>query len=101
MLALEIRVNGELRAICGDAALDFLSVWIKAARNGASAAQDFDLTIQCQGHRKVDAELDEVLKWVHARVKLGDEFSIRFVDVDRTHQPIDRQTYPRPVPPDA
>jgi len=102
MLALEIRINGELKAICGDAALEHLMAWLSAKRNGATSAQDFEFIFQCQGTVPVDAETNEGLKWVHARVKFGDEFSLRFVEVEHAHQPIDRQKYPsKPNPPAA
>ena len=101
MLALEIRVNGELKAVCGDDALDSLGVWLRALRKGATSAKDFDLEFSCQGHRNVDAENGEILKWVHARAKIGDAFTVRFVEVERAHEPIDRQMFKKQVPPDA
>ena len=91
MLALEIRINGELKATCGAEALDQLVAWISAKRSNSSPAQDFTFRIECLGFQRVDPDTKEVLKWVAAQVQRDDEVSIRFVDATKVHQPIDRQ----------
>jgi hypothetical protein len=94
MLALEVRVNGELKAICGAQALEHLVAWFSAERKGETHPSSFEFMLRCQGHVAVAPDVDEVLKWVSARMNLGDEVSLRFVEADRVHTPIDRQQYP-------
>jgi hypothetical protein len=102
MLALEIRLNGELKATCGTDDIESLVGWLHASRKGAVAPRDFDFRFDCQGFRPIDTETREVLKWVSARVKLGDEISMRLVETQVSQEPIDRQTIPAKVlPPDA
>ena len=102
MLAVEVRVNGELKGVCGAGELEHLMAWFSAERKGAHEAKDYEFILQCQGHVLVDPETNEALKWVHARMKFGDEVTLQFVDATAVHQPIDRQRYPsRAIPPDA
>jgi hypothetical protein len=102
MLALEVRLNGELKATCGTDDIETLVGWLRASRKGASTFQDFDFRIECNGFRPVDAATREVLKWVSARVQLGDEISLRFVEATSADVPIDRQAIPVDrSPPDA
>jgi hypothetical protein len=102
MLALEVRVNGELKAICGAGALEHLVAWFSAERGGAVEPKDFEFILRCQGHLPISPDTNEVLKWVAARMKFGDEVSLRFVDAASVSRPIDRQQYPSKVePPDA
>jgi hypothetical protein len=102
MLALEIRLNGDLKATCGIEDADALAASLHARRNDAAAPKDFGLYIECMGVRPVDADTREVLKWVSARVRLGDEVTLRFVETSQVQEPIDRQVIPaRGSPTDA
>ena len=102
MLALEIRLNGELKATCGIEDADALAASLHARRNDTAAPKDFGLYIECMGVRPVDADTREVLKWVSARIRLGDEVALRFVETSQVQEPIDRQVIPaRGSPPDA
>jgi hypothetical protein len=102
MLALEIRLNGELKATCGTEDVEFLGGALRAKRSDASSPIGFDLQVECMGLRPVDADTREVLKWVAARIRLGDEVAFRFVDAAHVSEPIDRQAIPaRELSPDA
>jgi hypothetical protein len=102
MLALEIRLNGELKATCGTDDIEGLVGLLRASRKGASAPKDFDFRFECQGFRPIDAATREALKWVSARVQLGDEVSMRLVETQVSQEPIDRQIIPaKGLPPDA
>src|SRR5688572_27422282 len=102
MLAFQIRLNGELKATCGADDIEGLVGLLKASRKGAVAPRDFEFRFECQGFRPIDATTRETLKWVSARVKLGDEISLRLVETDVSQEPIDRQTIPAEgLPPDA
>ena len=94
MLALEIRLNGELKATCGVEDAEALVASLHGRRNDAKAAADFGLYIECMGVRPVDADTREVLKWVSARIRLGDEVALRFVEASQAQEPIDRQVIP-------
>jgi hypothetical protein len=102
MFALEIRVNGELKATCGTDDIDFLGGVLRAKRMDTASSTIFDLQVECMGVRPVDANTREVVKWVQERIQLGDEIAFRFVDVAHVNPPIDRQAIPASgSPPDA
>lgn len=102
MLALEIRLNGELKATCGIEDADVLAASLHGKRNEATEPKDFALYIECIGVRPFDADNREILKWIAARIRLGDEVAFRFVDVSHAQEPIDRQVIPaHGRPPDA
>ncbi len=92
MLVLEIRLNGEHKATCGTEAMERLTTLLTAKRKGSGSPKDFELRIECLGREPIDEETYEVLKWVSARVQLGDEISFRFVEAASSQEPIDRQT---------
>ena len=102
MLALEIRVNGELKWVCGAQALEQLVGWLVAERNGAVDPRAFDFTLRCQGTVSVDPDANEGLRWVAARMNFGDVVSLKFVDADSVNEPIERKRFPSGFgPPDA
>ena len=102
MLALEIRLNGELKATCGIEDAEALAASVHCRRENAEAPQDCKLHIECIGVRPVDADHREVLKWVAARIRLGDEVAFRFVEASEVKEPMDRQVISsRGEPPDA
>ena len=91
MLALEVRLNGELKATCGSETAEWLAAGLTARRVEPGMPKDFALGIECAGRLPVDADTFEVVKWVSARLKLGDEISFRFVEAASAQDPIDRQ----------
>jgi hypothetical protein len=102
MLALEIRINGELKATCGAEDAEWLTASLMAKRNAATAPKDSAFAIQCVGSRTIDSKTREVLKWLEARLKFGDEISLRFVEATQVLEPMDRQAIPVDgLPPDA
>lgn len=94
MFALEVRLNGELKATCGTEDIEFLGGALRTERTDTGSAKDSRLLLECVGVRSVDANTREVLKWVAAQVRLGDEVSFRFVDAAQVNAPIDRQAIP-------
>src|SRR5262245_49928253 len=101
MLAIEIRLNGELKATCGTEHVEWLAASLVAEKIDATAPQDSVIRLQCIGARTIDADTREVLKWIEARVKFGDEIAFRFVEATQVMEPIDRQAIPAKVePPD-
>jgi hypothetical protein len=92
MIVIEVRLNGELKAICGTDDIRQLVGTVTAGRRQVpSEANSEGYVVECMGVRPNDAETDEVLKWVSARIQLGDEVSFRIVEADKAHKPIDRQ----------
>ena len=92
MLVLQVRLDGELKASCGAEDLDNIVTWLRAAR--AAASGKFEFMIECSGSRAIDATTSESIKWVSARVQLGDEITLKFVEATSAHAPIDRLAYP-------
>ncbi len=92
MLVLQVRLNGELKATCGADDLDAIVTWLRAKR--AADSGKFEFLIECSGSRSIDAATSETIKWVSARVQLGDEITLQFVEATSAHTPIDRLTYP-------
>jgi len=101
MLALEIRLNGELKATCGSETAEWLAAGLTARRIEPGAARDFAIGIECAGRQPVDADTYEVVKWLSTRIKIGDEVSLRFVEATTAQQPIDRQKVSKRDYPDA
>jgi len=88
VLVVEVRVNGQLKATCG---ADDLRQLVARVAVTFRPTRDNLLRVECMGVRPVDAATDEVLKWVGARIQLGDEVSFRLVEADAAQAPIDRQ----------
>ena len=102
MLALEIRINGELKATCGTENAEWLTATIFAKRIVSMTPEGSSLAIQCVGARTIDADTRELLKWLESKVRFGDEIAFRFVDATQVLEPIDRQIIAaRRDPPDA
>ena len=91
MLALEIRINGELKGTCGTEDVEWLAASLMAKTKPATSPKDSVFQLQCVGARNIDADTREVLKWLETRVKFGDEVSFRFVDATQVLEPMDRQ----------
>jgi hypothetical protein len=85
VLVVEISVNGEHKATCG--AADLRQLVARLAVN----PRDNALSVECMGVRSIDASTDEVLKWVSARIQVGDEVSFRVAQSDSAQVPIDSQ----------
>lgn len=95
MIVIEIRLNGELKATCGSDSVRQLAALVRVTNPSVSdntAAEE--CVVECSGIRSHDADNDEVLKWVSARIRLGDEVSLRVVQSTKAHEPIDRQLIP-------
>jgi uncharacterized protein involved in propanediol utilization len=75
MIAVEIQVNGQVVATCGADAVRQLVAMVaarglaEAASSGAAAANT----------RLPERGIDELLKWVSARIAVGDDVMLRFV----------------------
>jgi hypothetical protein len=98
VLALEISLNGKLKAVCGSSDCESLAAYVRvAAPSGQSLTQqNAAYLVQCLGFPKSG---DEVLKWVAATLQAGDEISIRLIETETANQPIDRQKFdPKNVP---
>ncbi|MEM7401741.1 MAG: hypothetical protein AAF304_07315 [Pseudomonadota bacterium] len=91
MKAIEIRVNGELKATCCDKdvtkILASVSVEIDNSNN--------EYEIECFGIKPLSDSKKEVLRWVGALVNEDDEISFKFVDSEKSYEPIDRQEIDR------
>jgi hypothetical protein len=98
MLALQVSLNGEIKAICGSSDCESLAAYVRAkAPSGQSLTpENAEYLVQCLGFPKSG---DEVLKWVAARLQAGDEITIKLIETDSASSPIDRQAFdPRNVP---
>jgi hypothetical protein len=92
MTAIEIRVNGELKATCGADGLRQLVAMVAARRPKGDT--EFKYVVECMGVRPKNASTEEVLKWVNTRLTLGDEVSFKVVNVAKAQAPFDRQEIP-------
>ena len=88
MLVVEVSLNGELKATCGGHDLRQLVARLAIT---TSRSRDSAISVECMGVRPVDPETDEVLKWVSARVQVGDEVTFRVVEAGGAQAPIDSQ----------
>lgn len=93
MIAIEVRLNGQYKATCGAEDLRSLTAMVCAKRS-RSAPEDVQYSIECSGVRPKSDQQEEVLRWIAARISLGDELSLKFVDASTAHPPIDRQDIP-------
>ena len=97
MIAIEIRVNGELKATCG--AEDLSNIGASVSVGGrlgenSSSSEAPSYVVECSGWHKNTDNVPEVLKWVGATVSSKDEITFRFVETDTADLPIDRQVLP-------
>lgn len=90
MIAIEIRVNGKLKATCGIDGLRQLLATVVARRTSADDAP-FAYLVECMGVRPRDSDTNEVLKWATTKIALGDEVSLKVVETKQAEAPIDRQ----------
>ena len=90
MLALQISLNGKVKATCGSSDCESLAAYVRAAApSGQSLTPgNTEYLVQCLGFLKSG---DEVVKWVAAKLEAGDEISIRLIETEDVNQPIDRQ----------
>ena len=99
MIAIEIRVNGKLKATCGVDALQQL-MGVLRARRPKEVDAGFSYVIECMGVRPLSNDTNEVLKWASSRVALGDEVSFKVVEVKKADAPVDRQAISAHAPSD-
>jgi hypothetical protein len=97
MIAIEIRVNGKLAATCGIDGLRQLLAMVAARRPRADDAP-FAYLVECMGVRPHTSSTNEVLKWAPTKIALGDEVSLKFIEVKQAEAPIDRQDVPAHPP---
>lgn len=99
MIAIEIRVNGQLKATCGTEDMRAIVAVVGASkpRHGDSP---FTFSIECNGVRPKNATTDEVLKWLKTRIALGDDVSLKLVQANEVDEPVDRQEIPVNAPDD-
>jgi hypothetical protein len=89
VVVVEVSVNGELKATCGAEDLRQLVAMVAVTRGRSSG--DLTYRVECTGVRPVDSSTDEVLKWLNAKIGLGDEVSFRLVEATTAQAPIDSQ----------
>jgi hypothetical protein len=94
MIAIEIRVNGELKAVCGTEDLEQIMAVVRAEgklgqNTPTNSAPEYK--VECMGSHTKGENEKEVLKWVGANINSGDEITIKFIETNDAHQPIDRQ----------
>jgi hypothetical protein len=88
VLVVEIRVNGEHKATCGAGDLRQLVAMVAVTHQPSGYSS---IRVECTGIHSVDSSTDEVLKWVNARIQVGDEVSFRVVEADSAQAPVDNQ----------
>ena len=94
MIAIEIRLNGKLKAVCGAEDLEQVVAVVRAdgkLGENSSANEDPEYELECLGIHVNEKNTKEVLKWVGAKIRPSDEISFKFVETDSAHQPIDKQ----------
>jgi hypothetical protein len=91
MLALQVRLNGELKATCGANDLEHLVAYIRAQAPSGQVltTENVEHLVQCFGF---PASGNEVQKWVAAKLQVGDEINLKLVETSSADNPIDRQT---------
>jgi hypothetical protein len=90
MIALEIRLNGELKTTCGAENLRQLGAMMMALRS-RKAPDEMRYSVECHGVLPKSKDTEEVLCWLRVRIALGDEISFKFVEATEVQPPIDRQ----------
>jgi len=94
-------VNGELKATCGIAGLRQIVGMVAAYRPASDGEAEFACRVECVGVRPKDSTTEEVLKWVHTRIVLGDEVTFKVVNVEQADEPFDRQNIAASNAPDS
>lgn len=93
MIAIEVRLNGDLKTTCGAENLRQLMAMM-TARRSPNAPNEFRFSVECSGVLPKSQDTEDVLCWLRVRVALGDEVSFRFVETSEAQPPIDRQEIP-------
>jgi hypothetical protein len=93
VIAIEIRLNGELKATCGAESLRQLVAMMMALRPREAPSQ-VQFSVECMGVQPKSQDTEEVLRWLNVRVALGDEVSFKFVEAAEAQPPIDSQEIP-------
>jgi len=89
MLAIEIRLNSEVKGTYGANALNQLVAMLSARRGTYSP--EYQYLVECVGVRPSSSDSDEVLRWLNVRVALGDEVAFKVVEVAEAREPFDSQ----------
>jgi hypothetical protein len=90
MIAIEIRLNGVLKATCGASDVHHLMAMV-SAKPQQNQDDPRRFVAACSGIRSTGNETEEVLKWVSACIAVGDEVSFKLVEASHASEPIDRQ----------
>lgn len=92
MIAIEIRLNGELKATCGLREFHQLTAMLHVSSTDSGEA---GCEVECMGLRANDETTDEVLRWVKKRISFGDEVSFKVVETSESQEPFDSQVIPK------
>ncbi|WP_340117826.1 hypothetical protein [Pelagibius sp. 7325] len=97
MLAFEILLNGETKVLAGFEDWEILSAILSARRAQEESADD-DLEISVRGLAliKVEGQREHV-RWERLRLSVGDEVTIRLLDVSKADAPKKRYRSDREV----
>ncbi len=90
MIAIEVRLNGELKATCGADGLRQLSAMM-TARHSQKASDEIRYSVECHGVQPKSQDTEDVLCWLRVRIALGDEVSFKFIEATEAQPPIDQQ----------
>jgi hypothetical protein len=82
MLGFEIEFKGEL--LCVAAENGVVSIIATQLSKGEGSSIDFDI----RGLGTFDAHEDELIDWLHASLKEGDEFTVRVKEINEVSPPI-------------
>ena len=88
MLALQISLNGEIKATRGSKICEHLtaSVLAKAPTGQPLNQNNVEYSLRCLGFADVG---HEVFTWVAAKLEAGDEVTVKLVETGSTSRPID------------
>ena len=92
MLAIEIRINGQPKAICGTDDLQQLIADVRAIGQlgeGAVSDGDSSLFVDCYGLRKSFDSGKEIVTWLREPISENDEILFRFVRTSEADDPVE------------
>ena len=91
MIAIEIRLNGELKAICGVDEFRQLTAMLFVTPTSTEPKCE----VECMGLCSKDSDTDNVLRWVKKTISFGDEVTFKVVETDSAQEPFDQQEIPK------
>ena len=96
MIAIEVRVNGKLEATCG--VENFRELIAFAAAYGPRNGKPARYVVESMGVRPINESTEEVLRWLNSEIAMGDEVSLRLVEVAESTVPFDKSEIPTHPP---